>query len=625
MKSGVSGKRSWFFPRSGLRAIHRFRNFEQDVFVHNIKENKTTNLSKTGITETNPIWSPDGKYIYLVSQRLKAAYPFGLPDAKLYRLPLEKLDDPFRMDKYEELFKEEIKDSAKKNDSAKKDTTKKDTSKIIVAPVVIDTQRLMERLEQVGPTFGTQYLSFVYQKGDKTTILYASNHGEGRNALWKTVIEPFEQNKTEKITGTEINYGFDILEVSDKLFVLSGGNISKLSLDGNKTDPINISFTFRRNLSAEFDQMFHESWAQIQENYYDENFHGLNWEKTKLQYNRFLPYLNNRADLRVMLNDMLGELNSSHQGFGTNGEDETITLTNRTMETGILFKEEEPYTVQKIVRRSAAERKGIDIREGDILVKVNEELVQEGRDRNYYFTRPSLDKELKMTFSRNGKNYEVKVHPQAVLFSNLYDEWIDINRQRVNEIGKGRIAYGYMKNMGKGELEGFIIDMTEQLGSKDALIFDLRYNTGGNVHDEVLNFLSQRSYLQWKYREGKLTPQPNFSPGDKPIILLINEQSLSDAEMTANGFKTLKLGKIIGNETYRWIIFTSGISLVDNSSVRMPSWGCYTLDGKDLEQTGVQPDIKVVNTFEDKLNGKDPQLDRAIEEILKELHIKGTN
>jgi C-terminal processing protease CtpA/Prc len=196
---------------------------------------------------------------------------------------------------------------------------------------------------------------------------------------------------------------------------------------------------------------------------------------------------------------------------------------------------------------------------------------------------------------------------------------VDKNQRTVDEKGKGRIAYGYMKNMGQGELDQFITDMTQELIKKDALIFDLRYNTGGNVHDEVLKFLSQRSYLQWKYRQGQLTPQSNFSPGDKPIILLTNEQSLSDAEMTSQGFKALKLGKIIGNGTYRWIIFTSGISLVDGSSVRMPAWGCYTLEGKDLEATGVQPDILIINGFDDKLNGRDPQLDRAIEEILKQL------
>jgi tricorn protease len=124
--------------------------------------------------------------------------------------------------------------------------------------------------------------------------------------------------------------------------------------------------------------------------------------------------------------------------------------------------------------------------------------------------------------------------------------------------------------------------------------------------------------LKWKYREGKFTLQPNFTPSANPIVLLVNEQTLSDAEMTSTGFKALKLGKIIGTETYRWIIFTTGKSLVDGSFYRLPSWGCFTLDGNDIEKNGVSPDIYVNTTFKDRLEGKDPQLDRAIEEIKSE-------
>ncbi|HEX3167313.1 MAG TPA: S41 family peptidase [Chitinophagaceae bacterium] len=597
-----------FSPNDDYVLFTAKRNFEEDIFVYNIKENKATNLTNTGVTETGPIWSGDGKYIYFTSQRLKPSYPFGMANARVYRLPLEKLDEPYRLDKYNELFKEE-----------KKDTTKKVANADSLKAVTIDMDLILDRMEQISPSFGAQFLQAVYQKGDKTTVLYTSNHGEGRSALWKTVIEPFEQNKTEKIANTDNGNGFDIVEVSDKLYVLFNGNVNKLNLEANKVDPISISYTFRRNLSEEFTQMFYEAWAGMEEGYYDDKFHGLDWAKTRDYYKQFLPYLNNRADLRTMLNDMLGELNSSHQGFGTFGTDETIPLQNQTMETGIIFENDDPYKVKYIARRSVADRKSIDIKPGDILVKVNDEAVDKKLDRNYYFTVPSRDRELRLTFDRNGQMVNIKIHPQATLFTNLYDEWIDNNQKRVNEKGNGRIAYGYMKNMGQPELDQFIIDMTQELNKKDALIFDLRYNTGGNVHDEVLKFLSQRSYLQWKYREGQLTPQSNFSPADKPIILLINEQSLSDAEMTSQGFKALKLGKIVGNETYRWIIFTSGIGLVDGSSVRMPAWGCYTLDGKDLEKTGVHPDILTINSFDDKLNGRDPQLDKAIEEILKQL------
>tara|TARA_R110002074_G_scaffold102327_3_gene221141 strand:- start:3 stop:635 length:633 start_codon:yes stop_codon:yes gene_type:complete len=207
----------------------------------------------------------------------------------------------------------------------------------------------------------------------------------------------------------------------------------------------------------------------------------------------------------------------------------------------------------------------------------------------------------------------------GALRNNLYDEWIDDNQKRVDEATKDQVAYVHMKNMSTGSLEDFLIEMTSEGYNRDGLILDLRYNTGGNVHDEVLKFLSQKPYLKWKFREGKLTTQANFGAGAKPMVLLINEQSLSDAEMTAAGFKELGLGKIIGTETYRWIIFTSSARLVDGSSYRLPSWGCYTMDGQNLESEGVSPDILVNMNFKDRLTGKDPQLDRAIEEVMKQI------
>jgi tricorn protease len=316
---------------------------------------------------------------------------------------------------------------------------------------------------------------------------------------------------------------------------------------------------------------------------------------------------------------MLGELNSSHQGFTSSGDEENLNLSNRTMETGIIFDNNDPYKVKYVVKKSNADKKSIDVKPGDVLTKVNDEAVSQNMDRNYYFSKPSLDREIRLTFNRGGQTVEAKIHPQPTLANILYDEWIDNNQKTVDEKSRNRIGYHCMKNMGTGELEKFLIDMTQDFYKKDAMILDLRYNTGGNVHDEVLKFLSQRAYLQWKYREGKLTPQANFAPADKPIILLTNEQSLSDAEMTAQGFKALKLGKIVGTGTYRWIIFTSGAGLVDGSFVRLPGWGCYTLDGKDIEKTGVDPDIFVGMNFEDRINHRDPQLDRAIAEILKQL------
>ena len=597
-----------FSPNDQYISFTAFRGFEQDIMLYNMQTKKVTDLTNTSITETDPMWSADGKYIYFTSSRLKPSYPFGLQDPGVYRIALQNIDEPYRSDKFNELFKEEKKDTAKKTSAS--------TDSVIVK---IDMERIMERIEPVSSLFGSQGLIAVYQKGDKTNVFYISDQNEGKAALWKTSIEPFEENKTEKIAGTDGSFGFDIAVVQDKFYLLNKGDIYKLNTDQNKTDAVKISYTFRRNLQAEFAQMFDEAWAKMEINYYDENFHGINWVKIKEKYQPFIAQLNNRADMRMLLNDMLGELNSSHQGFNTGGDDEKVELVNRTMETGIIFENDDPYKVKYVVKRSAADHSDIDIKPGDVLQKVNNEPVDKSIDRNYYFSRPSVDKEMTLSFARANKNFDVNIHPQTSLFNNLYDEWIDKNQQLVDEKSKNRIAYSCLKNMGTPELENFIIDMTQELNKKDALILDIRYNTGGNIHDEVLKFLSQRAYLKWQYRQGAKTIQSNYDVADKPIILLTNEQSLSDAEMTAAGFKALKLGTIIGNETYRWIIFTSATSLVDGSSVRLPSWGCYTLDGTDLEKSGVQPDIKVINSFEDKMNGRDPQIDRAVEEIMKKL------
>jgi tricorn protease len=609
-------------PNGQYVVYNAYRNFEQDIFVYDTKSGKILNLTNSGVTETEPFWSPDNKYIYFTSNRTQPEYPTGAGDTHIYRMPLQKFDELFRLDKFKELFKVEKKES--KADSAKNKKVKKPLSEQPTpkppAEITINTDDIMKRLERVSPDFGSQHSAYVIQKGDKTLVYYASNHSEGKWGMYVTTLQPFEDNKTEKVNGDDAG-NFDIAVSGDKYYTLANGNIYTLNIDNNKIDKIDIDYKFDRDLESEFKQMFDEAWAGLDENYYDGNFHGTDWKKMHDQYSAYLPYLNNRSDLRLLLNDLLGELNSSHQGFYTGGREENKTLYYQTMETGIVFDNNDPYKVASILKNSNADKAEIDVKAGDRLKAVNGVAVDEKQDRNFYFTRPSRDKELQLTFNRDGKDVTVNIHPEASyeLRENLYDEWIDNNRAAVKEKSNDRIAYVYMKDMSSGSLETFLEDMVDYAYKKDALILDIRYNTGGNVHDQVLKFLSQKPYLQWQYRGGKKSPQPDFAPSAKPIILLVNAQTLSDGEMTAAGFKALGLGKIIGTETYRWIIFTSGKGLVDGSFYRIPAWGCFTLDGKDIEKNGVSPDIYVKTGFTDRLENKDPQLDRAVEEIMKDL------
>ncbi|WPP53466.1 S41 family peptidase [Catalinimonas niigatensis] len=625
---GFYSSTPYFSPDDQYVVYTAYRDFEQDIFVHDLNSGESTNITSTGVSEVQPFWSPDGKSLFLSTDRTNPGYPFGTKDAHIYRMHFDRYEKPYRSDKFDELFKEEDKEEDdegkdKKKNNKDKDEAEDDEKEKV--KVEINFEDLMKRLDQVSTSVGEQSDPYVIQKDEKLIVFYISNHDKGKNSLWKTTIEPFEDDKTEKIEGLENVYGFGIAKAEDNYYLWADDKIHTLDPEAGKVEAIDISYQFSRKLEDEFEQMYYELWANLEENFYNEDFHGIDWQAMRDKYAAFLPYINSRSDLRHLTDNLLGELNSSHLGFYSNGEEEKAYYDFNTLATGIQFSEDNPYEVTHIVKNSPADVKGKDIQPGDRLTRVNGEAIDTTKNREYYFTKPSGKDEVLLTFQRRGKAHEVKLHPTSyyAIRTNLYDEWIEENQQYVNEKADERIAYVHMKNMGMGSYEAFAEEMVAEADEREALILDLRYNTGGNVHDMVLNFLSRKPYLQWKYRGGTATSQPNFAPAAKPIVLLVNEQSLSDAEMTAAGFKALGLGTIIGTETYRWIIFTSGKGLVDGSFYRLPSWGCYTLDGKNLEKEGVKPDIHVAQTFKDRLDNKQPQLDRAIEEIMSQLNVQG--
>lgn len=613
-----------FSPDGAYLLYNAFRNFELDIFTYHIASKKITNLTNTGVSEVNPKWSKDGKYIYFESNLTEPWFPRGEGDSHVYRMALDNYEAPFTSEKFTALFKEKEKKDEDEDDkkSKKKNKKESDEKEKEADPIIItiNEKGLMDRLELISPSFGSQGSAYEITKEEKTYLYYISNHDEGNNNLWRTIITPFEKNKTEKVDESKIENS-QLNSTKDANYLLLNGAIYTLSLDPNKLEKIETEATFRKNLVQEFNQMFYEAWAGFESNFYDENFHGENWQELRDKYAKFLPYITKREQLTLLFNDMLGELNTSHFGFRSTGKEDDTFYGSRTLETGIIFATDNPYQVAHIIAKSPANVTGKDLKVGDILTKVNGQKVDSKINRELYFSQPSLDKEMQLTFSRNTKETTINIHPisSGTLQELLYDEWVANNQSYVDSKSNNKIAYVHMKNMGSGELTNFKREMVSEAYKKEALILDLRNNTGGNVHDAVLQFLSQKPYAQWKYREGALAPQPNFGPAAKPIIILVNEQTLSDAEVTSAGFKELGLGKIIGTETYRWIIFTSGAGLVDGSSYRLPSWGCYTLSGENLEKTGVVPDIYVKETFEDRLHGKQPQLDKAIEEILNDL------
>jgi tricorn protease len=589
-----------FSPDGRYILYTAYRNFEQDIFIYDMKEETSVAITRNGVSEEDPYWSPDGRYVYVSADRFKAGFPRGGGVSKLYRIPLHRFREPFRTGEYDKLFADKPgKDSA-------------------VVDIRIETEGIDERWEQLDVKGNDQSSPHVFSQKGKTLVLFNNSPNPQERMLTKVELSPFEPPKSEKIGDKPFSR---LVRSGEKYYALMAGDVWEVKPAENKADKISLDASFSKKLNDEFVQMFYENWATLAEHFYDEDYHGIDWEAMRDRYGRFLPLVRNRDNLRTIQNDMLGELNSSHLGFSSQGDEAKPFYTLRTNATGILFSDDDPFTVRGWVKKSPVDILDSKLRAGDELISVNGVAVDKTGDREHAFTLPKLEKELTLRFSRKGKEYDMTVAPisSSALKVLLYDEWVSGKRMTVDSLTGGRVAYVYMKDMGNQSLDKFMIDMTGMALDREALILDLRNNRGGNVHDDVIQFLSQRPYLEWQARGGKRSPQPNFAPSGKPIIVMINEQSLSDAEMTAAAIRALKLGTIVGTETYRWIIFTSGKQLVDGSFTRLPAWGCYDLEGNDLEKTGVKPDIYVRTTFGDMQKGIDPQLSKAVEEALKAL------
>ena len=439
---GFNNSDPQFSPDDKYIVFNAKRDFENDIFIYNIALETTINLTNTKVSESNPIWSPDGKYLYFESDRMQPGYPFGTTNSKIFQMALDKFEAPFKSDKVSELFKDEPSKNEKDKEEGKKD--KKPTKPI----VKINTKDIMERLTAISPSFGQQSSPFIAKKDDKTFVFYISNHSEGIPKLWKTTIEPFEKNKTEKVDDKRIN-GYQFVSSKKGNYILVSGNINTLDISGNKLKEISISHSFTKSLSNEFTQMYYEAWAGMEENFYNETFHGEDWTKLRDQYATFLPYITTRAELRLIFNDMLGELNTSHFGFNSNGKEESIFYGTRSLATGILFNNENPFIVEKIVKQSPTDISGKNIRKGDKLVAVNGININSKENREKYFAVPKSSNEVSLTFDRNGTKNTIKIHPTSSrnISNLLYDEWQDSNQEYVDSKTNKKVAYVHMKNM----------------------------------------------------------------------------------------------------------------------------------------------------------------------------------
>ena len=610
-------------PDSRFLAVSAPRNGQDDIFAVEVATGKSTLMTDTAYDEGAPVWTPDGKSLLFSSNRTGHSFPEFTGQNDLYRLLLQPRMPEFDEDDFEKLFaKDEPKDKPEAKPEAKagpKPEAKPDAKPVekAPAPVELKLEDIDRQTEVVVVTLGSEQ-DFVYVPKDETVLFVSAM--DGRSRLWKTSLKKKERGRYEPHPANlEGVRGLQLDRKSEALYYTTGGRIGRLDLAAGRAKTVAFDTKIMVDKTADYEQMLGELYYVLQHYYYDDKHHQADWRALYERYKPVLQQVREDQDFADYANLMIGELNSSHTGFNM---PRAGRVDEPSAHIGAVWSfANGKITLARLIKDGPLYDRRDRVAPGDELLAVDGATVNPSINIWKYFNG-KIDKRVTLSFRnpKSQKTAEVTVKPVSSAAENalLLEEWIDGRRDIVKQKSGDAVAYLYMRAMGMGDLTRFLLELERDAVPRKGLILDLRFNNGGNVHDRVLEALMKPVYAKWRQRGLSETPQSTFGFADKPVVVITNEFTLSDGEMTANGFKTLKRGLVVGNTTYGWLIFTTSAGLMNGGSFRLPWWGCYTLDGKDLETIGgVKPDIVAINDLGHALKGQDPQLDRAIEEALK--------
>jgi tricorn protease len=389
---------------------------------------------------------------------------------------------------------------------------------------------------------------------------------------------------------------------------------------------INFNAKVKIDRPAEWAEMFDDAWRTMKYRFYDPKMHGMDWDAARAKYRPLVEYVGDRQELLNIVNEMIGELNASHTGAapppGGGREPGAVSTAHLGMEL-------EPdaaagrYRVTYIYEDGPADKDWVKVKVGDYLLAIDGKPVKAG-DEYWSMLNYRLNRKVAVTFNDKPSDegaWRTRIEPTSMAnYTTLrYERWVKDRRAAVDKLSGGRVGYVHIRAMDPPSLRRFEKELREY-HNKEALVIDQRWNGGGNIEQELLALLVQKQYQVWQPRGTEPTTRP-FAGFFGPKAVLQNWRSASNAEMFPAGFRALGLGKVIGTPTMGAVIGTGSYSLIDGSTVRTPGVGVYLSDKgqTNLENYGVQPDIRVENTPEDNLAGRDRQLEAAVAELLKEL------
>jgi tricorn protease len=392
---------------------------------------------------------------------------------------------------------------------------------------------------------------------------------------------------------------------------------------GLTAEPNKITFQAKMTVKRdeEFAEMFVQCWRAMADSFYDAKHHGADWKTVRDKYQPLVAHVAQKEDLYTLVSMMLGELNASHLGISG----KLPTPAESTADLGLIF--DESYSgpglkIAEVLNRGPADKRGLKIKAGDVVLAIDRvpitgkvnlaELLNNKAGEGVLLDVSSDPKDPKAK-----RRVEVIAAPRARITQLMYDRWVRQNAEAVAKVSGGKVGYIHIPAMDDTGLELFIRSLYSDHYDKDAIVLDVRYNGGGFTHDHVLNYLAGKEHTFFRQRDGGtgLVLRSDQRRWTKPVAVVTNNRSYSDAEIFPHAFRAMGLGKLVGETTGGFVIGTGSIELIDGSRFRIPRTGVFTHDGVNMEKQGVVPDIAVAITPEDWAKGRDTQLLKAVEVV----------
>ena len=610
------------------------------LFIYDTQNDKKTQVTSDFYNNYSPAFDPDGKYIYLLTNR--AMHPtysnfdntFIYDNSTLVAAISLKKDTPSLLEPENDAVKKENekkeKDEKASSDKSDKKKAKKEKSaeeeKPEVKPVEIDFDGLEDRLVLL-PVDAGNYSDLTASKGK---IIFQDN----TNAQQKNGKRPivFWDTKDRKLkTIIDNASGYLLAANGEKMLVVDQKKVSIIDAKENqkmdKMVPVQ-EMEMTINPKEEWQQIFTDAWRLERDFFYDKNMHGVDWNAMRTKYEKLLKQAVTREDVNFVIGELIGEISSSHTYKG--GGDLEKSKHRNVGYLGVDWKiNNGAYQVANIIEgaewdaevRSPLKEPGVDVQTGDYILSVNG-------------TPLTTDKEPYAAFEGlGGKTVELLVgktpvvsDAKKVIVKTLDDEtrlrhlaWIEAKRKRVEEETNGKAGYIYVRSTGIDGQDELVRQFYGQW-NKDALIIDERFNSGGQIPDRFIELLNRKNLAYWAVRDGKdwqWPPVAHFGPE----VMLINGWSGSGGDAFPDFFRKAGLGPLIGSRTWGGLIGMSGApSLIDGGMVTTPSFRMYDPDGKWFKEGhGVDPDIKVPENYTELAKGIDNQLEKAIQVVNDEL------